>query len=138
MVELGRPTTSVSEDKRRDEFNRKYKKVHPTTIFYNTIMTSLEEINGSTDTILFTKNMNDEDAIEYLSNLRQIGRWSAEMFLIFNLCRPDIFPVDDLGLLKGICKCYNMRYPICRCKHCMTHNQVYTELCSNFGFIHVT
>ena len=34
------------------------------------------------------------------------------MFLIFNLCRPDIFPVDDLGLIKGICECYDLRYPL--------------------------
>ena len=34
------------------------------------------------------------------------------MYLIFNLCRPDIFPVDDLGLIKGICNCYKMKYPI--------------------------
>ena len=34
------------------------------------------------------------------------------MFLIFNLCRPDIFPVDDLGLIKGICTCYDIKYPI--------------------------
>ena len=34
------------------------------------------------------------------------------MFLIFNLCRPDIFPADDLGLIKGICRCYNLKYPI--------------------------
>ena len=34
------------------------------------------------------------------------------MYLIFNLCRPDIFPVDDIGLLRGICKCYNLNYPI--------------------------
>ena len=34
------------------------------------------------------------------------------MYLIFNLCRPDIFPVDDIGLIRGICNCYNLNYPI--------------------------
>ena len=34
------------------------------------------------------------------------------MFLIFNLCRPDIFPADDLGVIKGICNCYDLNYPI--------------------------
>ena len=58
--------------------------------------------------------MNDDDAIAALSTLYGIGPWSAEMFLIFNLCRPDIFPVDDLGLIKGICKCYNFKYPIAK------------------------
>ena len=34
------------------------------------------------------------------------------MYLIFNLCRPDIFPIDDVGLLRGISECYNLDYPI--------------------------
>ena len=34
------------------------------------------------------------------------------MYLIFNLCRPDVFPVDDIGLIRGICNCYNLSYPI--------------------------
>ena len=54
----------------------------------------------------------DEEVISELIKIKGIGRWTAEMFLIFNLCRPDIFPVDDLGLIKGICNCYNMKYPI--------------------------
>ncbi len=44
----------------------------------------------------------DEEVIERLVALRGIGRWTAEMFLIFNLLRPDVFPIDDLGLLKAI------------------------------------
>ena len=54
----------------------------------------------------------DNEIINELIEIKGIGRWTAEMFLIFNLCRPDIFPVDDLGLIKGICNCYNMKYPI--------------------------
>ena len=46
--------------------------------------------------------MSDEDIIAELSEVRGIGRWTAEMFLIFNLLRPDVFPLDDLGLQKGI------------------------------------
>ena len=57
-------------------------------------------------------NYSDEEIISELIKIKGIGRWTAEMFLIFNLCRPDIFPVDDLGLIKGICNCYNMEYPI--------------------------
>ena len=57
-------------------------------------------------------NYSDEEIINELIKIKGVGRWTAEMFLIFNLCRPDIFPVDDLGLIKGICNCYNMRYPI--------------------------
>jgi DNA-3-methyladenine glycosylase II len=44
----------------------------------------------------------DEEVIEMLTSIRGIGRWTAEMFLIFNLLRPDVLPLDDLGLLKAI------------------------------------
>jgi DNA-3-methyladenine glycosylase II len=46
--------------------------------------------------------MSDEQIIAELVEVRGIGRWTAEMFLIFNLLRPDVFPLDDLGLQKGI------------------------------------
>jgi len=46
--------------------------------------------------------MSDEEIIAELTDVRGIGRWTAEMFLMFNLLRPDVFPLDDLGLQKGI------------------------------------
>ena len=46
--------------------------------------------------------MSDEDIIAELVEVRGIGRWTAEMFLIFNLLRPDVLPLDDLGLQKGM------------------------------------
>jgi DNA-3-methyladenine glycosylase II len=46
--------------------------------------------------------MPDEDLIAELVQVKGIGRWTAEMFMIFNLTRPDIFPVADLGLQKAI------------------------------------
>ncbi len=46
--------------------------------------------------------MSDEEVIADLAQVRGIGRWTAEMFLIFSLLRPDVFPLDDLGLQKGI------------------------------------
>jgi DNA-3-methyladenine glycosylase II len=46
--------------------------------------------------------MSDEEIIAELVEVRGIGRWTAEMFLIFSLLRPDVFPLDDLGLQKGI------------------------------------
>jgi len=46
--------------------------------------------------------MGDEEIIAELTEVRGIGRWTAEMFLMFNLMRPDVFPLDDLGLQKGI------------------------------------
>ncbi len=54
--------------------------------------------------------MNDEEAIEYLSNLKQIGRWSAEMILLFTYNRPDIWPIQDIGLLRAISKNYKKKY----------------------------
>ena len=56
------------------------------------------------------KKMTDEEAIEYLSNLRQIGRWSAEMILLFTLNRKNIWPVQDIGLLRAISNNYNKKY----------------------------
>jgi DNA-3-methyladenine glycosylase II len=46
--------------------------------------------------------MADEEIIAELTDVRGIGRWTAEMFLMFNLLRPDVFPLGDLGLQKGI------------------------------------
>jgi len=66
-------------------------------------------LNKSFDPKLI-KNMSDEEAIDYLSNLRQIGRWSAEMILLFTYNRSDIWPVQDIGLLRAISKNYNKRY----------------------------
>ncbi len=54
--------------------------------------------------------MSDEDAIIYLSQLRQIGRWSAEMILLFTYNRPNIWPIQDIGLLRAISKNYNKKY----------------------------
>jgi DNA-3-methyladenine glycosylase II len=58
--------------------------------------------------------MEDEDVIAELVQIRGIGRWTAEMFLIFNLLRPNILPLDDLGLLKGISVNYFSGEPVSR------------------------
>ena len=54
--------------------------------------------------------MSDEEAILYLSQLRQIGRWSAEMILLFTYNRSNIWPVQDIGLLRAISKNYKKNY----------------------------
>jgi len=54
--------------------------------------------------------MNDEEAIAYLSSLKQIGRWSAEMILLFTYNRSNIWPIQDIGLLRAISKNYNKKY----------------------------
>ena len=56
------------------------------------------------------KKMNDEEAIEYLSNLKQIGRWSAEMILLFTFNRSNIWPLQDIGLLRAISNNYKKKY----------------------------
>ena len=54
--------------------------------------------------------MTDEEAIIYLSELRQIGRWSAEMILLFTYNRSNIWPIQDIGLLRAISKNYKKKY----------------------------
>jgi DNA-3-methyladenine glycosylase II len=58
--------------------------------------------------------MDDEIIIEELVAIRGIGRWTAEMFLIFHLMRPNVLPLDDLGLLKGISLNYFSGEPVSR------------------------
>ncbi len=58
--------------------------------------------------------MDDEAIIDELVAIRGIGRWTAEMFLIFHLMRPNVMPLDDLGLLKGISLNYFSGEPVSR------------------------
>jgi DNA-3-methyladenine glycosylase II len=51
--------------------------------------------------------MSDEEIIKELTSIHGIGRWTAEMFLMFNLARPDVFPVADIGLQKAVFRHYN-------------------------------
>jgi DNA-3-methyladenine glycosylase II len=53
--------------------------------------------------------MSDEEVIVSLTRIKGIGRWTAEMFLIFRLLRPDVLPVDDLGILNAIQRAYGLR-----------------------------
>ncbi|OZI45484.1 DNA-3-methyladenine glycosylase family protein [Bordetella genomosp. 4] len=58
--------------------------------------------------------MDDESVVSELVAIRGIGRWTAEMFLIFHLQRPDVLPLDDLGLLKAISLHYFSGEPVSR------------------------
>jgi DNA-3-methyladenine glycosylase II len=58
--------------------------------------------------------MEDEEVIVELTSIRGIGRWTAEMFLIFNLQRPDVLPLDDVGLLNAISLHYFSGEPVSR------------------------
>ncbi len=111
-----------------NRIEKKVKNISPRTI-KNTHYMSLKSCGLSKQKISYLKSLasaflekkiqpikwrtsDNEKIIEELIQIKGIGRWTAEMFLIFNLCRPNIFPADDLGLIKGICKCYNYKYPI--------------------------
>ena len=60
------------------------------------------------------REMGDEDIIAELVGIRGIGRWTAEMFLIFHLMRPNVLPLDDVGLITGISKNYFSGDPVSR------------------------
>jgi DNA-3-methyladenine glycosylase II len=53
--------------------------------------------------------MTDDEVIASLTQVKGIGRWTAEMFLMFRLHRPDVLPVDDLGIVKAVQKAYGLR-----------------------------
>ncbi len=57
------------------------------------------------------KKMTDKEAINNIIKLKGLGVWSAQMFLMFNLNRPDIFPTKDIGLIRAISKNYKTSYP---------------------------
>ena len=60
------------------------------------------------------KDMEDEQIIAELVAIRGIGRWTAEMFLMFHLMRPNVLPLDDVGLINGISKNYFSGDPVSR------------------------
>jgi len=70
---------------------------------------SIKFLNKSFNPKIINK-MSDEEAIIYLSKLRQIGRWSAEMILLFTFNRPNVWPVQDIGLLRAISNNYKKKY----------------------------
>ena len=61
-----------------------------------------EAIINGTFSLRKIANMGDEQAIAEMMNLKGIGRWTAEVYLIFALRRPDLWPIDDLGIVKGV------------------------------------
>lgn len=56
--------------------------------------------------------LDDEGVIAQLTQVKGIGRWTAEMFLIFHMARPDVFPLDDVGLQRALRNCYNRGRPL--------------------------
>jgi methylated-DNA-[protein]-cysteine S-methyltransferase len=68
-------------------------------------------IDGQIPTPAQIRRMGDEAIIEHLTKIRGIGRWTAEMLLIFQLGRPDVLPVDDYGVRKGFAITYDRELP---------------------------
>lgn len=60
------------------------------------------------------QSMSDDEIITELVGIRGIGRWTAEMFLIFHLMRPNVLPLDDIGLINGISRNYFSGDPVSR------------------------
>ena len=58
------------------------------------------------------EQMSDEEVVQELVKLRGVGRWTVQMLLIFALLRQDIFPIDDIGLIRGMEKLYNSGNPL--------------------------
>ena len=73
-----------------------------------------QHFNGNTVHVRRWQQMDDEAIIDELVAIRGIGRWTAEMFLIFHLMRPNVLPIDDLGLIKGISVNYFSGEPVTR------------------------
>jgi DNA-3-methyladenine glycosylase II len=67
------------------------------------------QINKGMDHKLLSK-MNDEEVIEYLTQIKGVGRWTTEMLLMFALSREDVFALDDLGLQQGVIRLYDLRH----------------------------
>ena len=65
-------------------------------------------VKGSLDLPSLT-HLSDEEAVERLDEIRGVGRWTAEMFLLFVLGRKDVLPVDDLGVQKAVKRIYHLR-----------------------------
>jgi DNA-3-methyladenine glycosylase II len=74
----------------------------------------VENFHGKNVSVKEWQHMDDEAIIAELIAIRGIGRWTAEMFLIFHLMRPNILPLDDVGLINGISKNYFSGEPVSR------------------------
>ena len=66
-------------------------------------------VAGAIPTLAAARRLSDDAIIERLTAVRGIGRWTAEMFLIFRLGRPDVLPVDDFGIRKGFALAFGLR-----------------------------
>lgn len=54
-------------------------------------------------------NMSDDDIIQFLSQIKGVGKWTVQMLLMFSIGRPDVFPVDDLGIQQGMVRIFGLQ-----------------------------
>ena len=72
-------------------------------------------LNGSLN-VADWERLNDDELIAELTQVKGIGRWTAEMFLIFYMMRPDVLPLDDIGLQRAMSMHYNKNRPLSKLK----------------------
>ena len=125
---VGQQISTKAADSIWEKFSTKCKKKIKPEVVYKLSSRSLKQSGLSRQKILYLKNiaknfknksfnvknlkkMKDDEAIEYITKLKGLGVWSAQMFLMFNLNRPDIFPTKDIGLIRAISKNYKTSYP---------------------------
>jgi DNA-3-methyladenine glycosylase II len=72
-------------------------------------------VNGSLN-VAEWKRLDDDELIAELTQVKGIGRWTAEMFLIFYMMRPDVLPLDDIGLQRAMSMHYNKNRPLSKLK----------------------
>ncbi len=77
---------------------------------YSYIRGLCERLVGGELDLESLRGLPDEEVIAMLDDIKGIGRWTAEMFLMFSLRRVDVFPMDDLGIQKGIKEVYGMKH----------------------------
>jgi DNA-3-methyladenine glycosylase II len=70
-----------------------------------------EKVTAGAVPLSHVDGMADEDVIAALTQVKGVGRWTAEMFLIFRLQRPDVLPVGDLGIITAVQRAYRLRKP---------------------------
>lgn len=70
-----------------------------------------EQVRGRRLGIASLRGLSDDDVLERLTSHRGVGRWTAEIFLLMALRRPDVFPLGDLALVKGACELDGREYP---------------------------
>ena len=112
---IGQQISTKAADSIWSKFEKKCKKRIVPKIVLKLSSQNLKNIakafNNRSFDIKKLKRMNDLEAISYITKLKGLGVWSAEMFLMFNLNRPNIFPLKDIGLLRAISKNYKKSYP---------------------------